>query len=386
MIAASYIGQLEIAGNLDQVTVPVIEAITQDEQTVGDLVRFIQESLQVNEIVDYTWFTEFLEGIGINNTYTPNRITTNSTEELFNISNAFTTAFLNLISENIDINDTAAEVLSKVVNVVEYVLAQDIPIPIQEILSQVLESIVSNDFISKGLGKIVAENIESSEVVSDIVNVVNALSEALEVNDTISSSMSLVAQVLEDVNIDDTHTINQILQLAIEEAIKIGGSLRLPAGEYYTWVVNTETHAPWAYENYPFNSLALADNRYFGMMPDGLYELTGDTDNATEIDAKFLTGMMDLGSEFKKGASRMYLAYTAGGEIGLKLTTVDGGQKYESWYKLTTRTANSPREARIKLGRGMKALYLQFELENIDGADFSFDNLKLLPIETKRRI
>jgi hypothetical protein len=70
----------------------------------------------------------------------------------------------------------------------------------------------------------------------------------------------------------------------------------------------------------------------------------------------------------------------------LKTFTTDGGQKIERWYELTDRTADATREARVKFGKGVKARYWQFEVRNIEGSDFSIDQLQVLPLMLSRRV
>jgi hypothetical protein len=82
-----------------------------------------------------------------------------------------------------------------------------------------------------------------------------------------------------------------------------------------------------------------------------------------------------------------YIGYTSDGGVVLKaIVTSRSGEKHEHWYKVTDQTATDVREGRIKLGLGLKSVYWQFELANIDGSSLNVDTIQLHSIALDRRI
>ena len=98
------------------------------------------------------------------------------------------------------------------------------------------------------------------------------------------------------------------------------------------------------------------------------------------------TGISNLGSGLKKRVPRAYIGYTSDGTLLLKTITTQTGQKIERWYQLGEHTADAPYQGRVKMARGVDSVYWQFELTNIDGADFEIDTLQLYPVAITRRI
>jgi len=184
---------------------------------------------------------------------------------------------------------------------------------------------------------------------------------------------------------DEISYTARIVQL-LESSATAFASISIPDGEYLAWVMNTKTTGLSEYRNFAYNSMASVGQKFLGLTEGSLYELTGSDDDGTDIDASIKTRLHAFGTSKLKRNPRAYLAYTADGRLLLNTLVTDGGQKIERWYELTARTADAPREARVKLGRGIKALYWQYELKNIDGADFRIDGLRILPIVLKRRI
>lgn len=163
---------------------------------------------------------------------------------------------------------------------------------------------------------------------------------------------------------------------------------KLNDGVVQGWVMNLEQGQPLSqYENFQFNSFAAIGGRYFAASDEGLYTVgDSDTDDGASIDAHITTMMLDFDSAAQKRVVSAYLGYTSSGTIVLKVRSVDDGKLVEHWYEAATVTADAPRAGYKPLGRGLRSRYWQFELANVDGADFEVDKLELHPIELKRRV
>lgn len=153
------------------------------------------------------------------------------------------------------------------------------------------------------------------------------------------------------------------------------------------WVMNVEGERPVSeYRGFDFNSFACIGGRYFAAGDEGLYTLGADSDDGAPIDAHVRSMMLDFGSTRQKRVVAAYLGYTAEGNVVLKVRSVDDGRLTEHWYRAQEVTADAPREGYKPLGRGMKSRYWQFELANVDGADFELDKLELYPLQLGRRV
>lgn len=211
------------------------------------------------------------------------------------------------------------------------------------------------------------------------------LSDAAGADDSAAAAAGFIHVVADDLGIGEApSTLVEVIE-SVSETAALGGIIRLPDAEYVAWVVNSENLALSRYSGYAFNSMSAFRNTYLGATDTGIYELEGDDDAGTDIDARIRTGLMEFGSSRKKAMPAAYLGYTADGSLGLKVTTTDGGTRTETWYKLTV-TKDAPDTARIPVGKGLKARYWGFELVNVDSADFEVDHLHLYPVVLTRRI
>lgn len=140
-------------------------------------------------------------------------------------------------------------------------------------------------------------------------------------------------------------------------------------------VLNTDTMALSEYTNYDFVSFANFNGITLALHRNGnIYQLGGDTDNGSEIDAVVETGMDDMGI----GKSKRLLGLTVGlrsnGETQYRQHRFNDYGEYisiDSTEEETIETRKLPSE-KTKLSR-----VYGIEFSNVDGSDFSVDSMEL---------
>src|SRR5574337_538832 len=181
----------------------------------------------------------------------------------------------------------------------------------------------------------------------------------------------------------------------ITEAANAGVLLRLGDDYYVGWVLNPEgmptkngpAPAVSQYQNYPFNSLARLNGGYYAAGAEGLYELTGSDDAGTPIVGYLKSGKLDFGSSMQKRLDSAYFAVATDGTVRLKVITHEDGANVETWYQVTSRDEGAVAEnIRLKIGKGLKSRYWQFELVIEDAANFELEEFMLVPLNLTRRL
>lgn len=150
----------------------------------------------------------------------------------------------------------------------------------------------------------------------------------------------------------------------------------------FALVVNTKTGAVTTYENFGFNSFAVINGTYLAAAGATLYALGSATDDGTAITAILATPISDLGTKTQKRVPEAFIGYRSGGQVELRVKTDDS-----DWYAYQmdeTRTSGVYRN-RVKIGRGLKGSYFQFEFRNVDGADFELDVIEPVVTAFKSR-
>ena len=150
------------------------------------------------------------------------------------------------------------------------------------------------------------------------------------------------------------------------------------------WTANVDTWAMSRYQDYGFSELSVIDGVLYGVTDDGLYKL----DAKESIDAKLVTGQLDLGQGSLIHPLGAYLEYELSGnskklEIGVGTTQSGGNQTY--YYLLPMEKADYMTNGRILFGRGLRGRHFTFEVK-ISGEHGYINDLSIDFAATKRRV
>lgn len=144
------------------------------------------------------------------------------------------------------------------------------------------------------------------------------------------------------------------------------------------YLINAKTYGTALYSGLVFTSLYThTDGKTYGTTAAGIFELSGDTDDGTEIQAVVGFGKLDFGAEVFKALPNLYVGAKSGDNLYLR---VNG-------YEYQARSFDEDiKQQRFDLGRGLRANYFDIELYNMAGADFEVDTVSAVVVPSKRRI
>jgi hypothetical protein len=218
------------------------------------------------------------------------------------------------------------------------------------------------------------DNLDAQKLVAVAVNV--------SVTGTPSIAVVTVRDdaVLAGLTAADTYSLMTMLDAAVSQTVLAKGEPPIwdDAGE--THVVNYATNATSVYTGLQFNSYFALGGKQFGVTRDGLFELSGDTDDGSPIQATINFGQTDAGTSLVKLASECYIAAGSAGELYLRVTAND------TQYLYRARTSSPGMQLhRVDLGKGLRANFFKLELLNTDGDDFALDHLEFRAMPTNRR-
>lgn len=258
----------------------------------------------------------------------------------------------------------------------------------QEVIALVAVALALRDAGHPAESVLVTEAASLSASVLQQATDYMALIERIRLNDVPAGSALLSAIVSERFSLSASLTDTAELTKLLTEAIALRLEVADGDAPLVAWVLSPESRAAWTYADWPFNSYAEIAGRQYAMGPTGIVELGGDDDDGEAIAARLRTGLTNLGTGRGKRIEGAYLGYTSDGQLGLAVTvTSPDGTKTEHRYLMRPRTdGGAMHEGRIKVGRGMKSVFWQFEVHNVDGAAFELHDLQLLPMILDRRV
>lgn len=171
---------------------------------------------------------------------------------------------------------------------------------------------------------------------------------------------------------------------AVSESVSMADLYWFRSSEQIAWQMNTETTALSWNTNYMFDSVAQYGDVVLAAAPDGVYLLSGNTDQTVEIDASVRTGFMDFDN---KNIKRMGGVFFGLRGSSLKLALEPFGAVAPSEYTMIAKTTVSPGSNRIIPGKGLASRYWRMTFSNVDGGDFDIDNIELdVASSTTRRL
>jgi hypothetical protein len=146
-----------------------------------------------------------------------------------------------------------------------------------------------------------------------------------------------------------------------------------------TWVLNMETNAVTQYDRYGFNSFTFDGTRYLGFADDGVYELTGDTDDGLLIESTLQLAQTQFGTPNIKTVPYAWLGVNTLNAVFLKVN-VDG----QDYVYEAEAGRNALENQRVKLGRGLRSAFWTFTLTSLSAIEL--ETITFQPIVLDRRI
>lgn len=150
-----------------------------------------------------------------------------------------------------------------------------------------------------------------------------------------------------------------------------------------TIVMHTESSALTTYDNFKFNSFATFNGVYLGANDNGIFALSGATDDGAAINAMAQVGITDFGSSHLSRIDRCYVGYRTDGNLILRVFTEE---KTSRDYLMQATGRSGLHGNHVRIGKGLAARYWSYAILNQNGAYFDLDAIELKPTALKRRV
>lgn len=230
--------------------------------------------------------------------------------------------------------------------------------------------------------------LNSGEIFRSLINVpMSVLSGRIVFNIEFNSNITIpIATIDSTYYQDNIFTINVTLPTSYASSTleDLSAAIQGALTDLITVVLNTKTLGHTTYTNYNFNTIVKFNNKYYGCdKTQGIFELTGDTDNNEQIDSTITTGISDYLIDEQKRVLDFYLNTRYDGSINIK-TIAD--EVSEEVHTLDDSYKQGIHAERIKLSKGLRGKQWQINITNNNGSDFEIDKASILISKGSRRI
>ena len=325
------------------------------------------------------WVNESYKAFGIINSI-DQTTSLSSTAKLSESINIIITATL---SETANVSDT--QELIRLVEILDQFKTFGTATNSALALTELTSTFKATESTTLGLTEFPSSTLQISEVTTDLLRQWEIITDTFTVTDVqvlnryTLESIQDTFKIFEELTFDGSSY--NVFVVSTLEAKDIIWAADLEA---IAWVMNTEGESIVPLRNFGFHSIEEHGGQVFAATPEGIFELTGDTDNGRDIAAHIKYGFNDFGSPNRKRASDLYVSYK-GTLLECKIETYDGPKNVYN-YSIENRSANAPRNNRMKVGRGLVSRYWRTEVHNREGAAFKVYDISLNAYTSKRRL
>lgn len=293
-----------------------------------------------------------------------------------------------LLLEQMNLTDTVTGERALLASIAETLIAQGVITSIAQFNLIAATALAFNDLAETGIDVDAVDTMQLVSSIQSYVSMVSTIMDSTQIGDATIGGLTITMDVTEEAALAANLMSQASLTAAIVEMLVADAVITIDGLPYHGWAMNTEGVLPIShYPQFPFNSMFKVGDKYLATGDDGLFELTGDTDDGDPIIESFKTGKLDFGSPYLKTVRDVYMGFTATGRVLLKVTTSQEGVERERWYELKTDkgAVGKSQEGRVRLGKGVKSRYWQFEWVAIDGDNLSLDQVNMDVVKLTRR-
>jgi len=232
-----------------------------------------------------------------------------------------------------------------------------------------------------------------ADVITWRIRQILAISDTTELTDTLSSQLTLLVTLQDTFATDDSFftIIQQVLTL--NDTFGVVGTFRIEGEDYLVWGINPKTTGAYKLK-YPknINSFERIGGKNLIAAADGIYEISGDDDDGTDIEAFLKTGFEDFNDperhypgEKIKQLLNAYLVMTAEDETLLKVISTRRGTAIETWFKCRAKPSVVSK-TQIPLSNSLRSILFQFEISPLKNKPMKIQEVEIIPLFLSRSI
>jgi hypothetical protein len=309
------------------------------------------------------------------------------TIEKFTFGDQLAVVYMELVEAGVVFSSTVSADYQMVSRVVDRLLAKGVAHSYAEAINSIVDAMSFGILAELFAHEQITETMLASGTVAELYTAVEALVDSLLISGSSSASFNMTVAVTDELLISGELSTSAELYQLVREGLGFAISYSTDSGEHVAWTLNTASKGLTRYTNYPYNSFAKIGGKYLGMSSVGLFELVGDSDDGEPISAKIRLGLWDLGTRLFKRFNECYIGWAGNGDMILRTISPHPvtGEKQAAVYRVHPRQAVTTRESKFSVGKGIKSVDWDFELENLNGSDFDLAALEFHPLRTSRR-
>lgn len=240
------------------------------------------------------------------------------------LTDSIVSAIIETISESLSVEDAITLILS--LNVSDILTLADTLSATCVFNEDLTEYLTAVDAVSQANLLSISDTVEIADAVSNLLTSALTLSESVLIIDAVTPTCSVVLTVNESLILYESVAATGHFYLSITEGMKLNVTIIIGDEVYDCFVLNTPKFLPSVYSGFNFNSYCEYQGRAFGANSEGLFELTGETDNGDTIHTGAQFHETDFGMRNQKRFRKAYIGISGASPV-MVMETDDGERK-----------------------------------------------------------
>ena len=215
-----------------------------------------------------------------------------------------------LKSINDEINFADITIYSLIISLLDHLGFSDISDLTRNLALFLSEELSITEVSNRGFSISIADVLAVIDVSSLLGNILNSIIENLNLEDTGLFSRLSSITATDSCTLTESIINSGQLYTTVYDTLYLNVSVDFDGDIWECYVLNTPKLYLSNYSGFNFNSFYTFNNRAFGVNESGIYELTGDTDNAQQIHTGTVFNATDFGSKNYKKFRKGYIGIT----------------------------------------------------------------------------
>jgi len=342
----------------------VNDGVTLTDSIVQALQLFITESLVLTDAQVVQLQLVLSEFVQLSESVIPNWNTTRIVTDTFDVKD-FLYQQLNLIlTEALTVTDSTP-LCQLGLAIYEYLGFTELLSAPGSFTQGVTDSLDAADSLNFGYSQVINDVFSLVDVADTVRLLLNTVSESLGLSETLMGSLRSTLPVTESLVLADTVASQGRLYNTVYDTLFLNVTVEMDGETWECYVLNTPKFLPSIYTGFNFNSYAVFQNRAYGCKSDGIYELTGDTDNGVVFHTGVQLSETKFGLPNQKRFRKAYIGVS--GATPLLTMETEAGE---------TKTYSIDSDGEVDASRVLRSKKWKLTLTDFDQLDF----IKLVPV------
>lgn len=301
------------------------------DTVIGDVSKTIRETLGVRETITNNWN-------GTETIQTTLKIFGNAlVAQLFNEEVTSTAAavdtiaymhrMISAITEALGAADTVTPLTTFNPVITEAVAITGLITALRTLNNTVSESAAIVDALGVTWPKIISDGAAVVDTAAFQWMGMHIITESLVATETAIGLFNISEAIAETLGAAATVVLKQALQASVTEILNFGITLLLDGEVWECWVLSSNKFNVSVYSGFEFNSYATYNGVSYGCKSDGIFKLSGTTDDGTAFNSGIILPETDFGSGKQKRFRKAFFGIS-GTSPSIKVETESGNVTY----------------------------------------------------------